>query len=292
MDVTLALGGGGTRGAAHIGVLRVLEREGYRVRAVAGTSAGSIIGALFAAGYTPDQIQSALGEIDFANVYGSLLSDGAGLLGISGLSDWLKKHLGVLTFAELKLPLAVIAVDLDTHREVVFREGVVMEAILGSIAVPGFFPPHELNGMRLIDGGALDPVPVRNARAMAPDLPVVAVVLTPPLGEDDSAWALPMHVPSPIVRGITRLRITRAFGVFIDSIDIIQRSMAEMRLEVDKPEVIIRPNVTGMNLLDKVDLDDVSRRGEIAALNVLPDLKRATSWSGRLLRTLNLRFSK
>ncbi len=105
IEFTLALGGGGTRGAAHIGVLRVLVREGCRIRGISGTSIGSIIASLFAAGYSPDQIEERVASIDFTRLYGRLLSDGPGLLGISGIHKWLEEHLGSRYIRESANPL-------------------------------------------------------------------------------------------------------------------------------------------------------------------------------------------
>jgi NTE family protein len=290
MDITLALGGGGTRGAAHVGVLRKLENEGFRIHSIAGTSIGSIIAALYASGRTPDEIQALFAAVDPPKLYGWPLSDGPGLLGISGIAAWLHDQFGEMTFSELHLPVAMVAVNLDTHREVILHEGRVVDAILGSIAIPGIFPPHMLGEHRLIDGAVLDPVPVRAARALAPKLPVFAVVLTPKLDTPADPWTVPIPgiVPQPLVRQFIHLRITQAFGIFLDSIEIVQRSLAELRLEADKPDIIIRPNVIGINILEKVDVDDVVRRGEDAVQAVLPALKRISSWHGRILRAFNL----
>ncbi len=289
MDISIALGGGGSRGASHIGVLRVLEREGYRIRAVAGTSIGSIVGALYASGRTPDQIEEIFSSVDQSKLYGWPLSDGPGLLGVRGITEVLKTHLGESTFSDLKLPCAAVAVDLKSNREIILQEGSVVDAILGSIAVPGLFPPKDHHHFCLIDGGTLDPIPVRAARALAPGLPVVAVTLMPPLDAPATPIGIiSLSVSQTLVNQIARLNITQAFRIFADSVDIGSRAMAELRLEIDAPEVIVRPEVNGINLLDKVDVPEIARRGERAAEAVLPELKRAVSWAGRLRRTLGL----
>jgi len=289
MEITLALGGGGSRGAAHIGVLRVLEREGYRIQGIAGTSVGSIIASLYAAGFTPDEIESRITSIDFTRLYGRLLSDGPGLLGVSGIQSWLQSHLGERTFASLRIPCAVVAVDLVTRREITFREGGVLDAILGSIAVPGFFPPHHYGEYELIDGGILDPVPVRAARSLAIKLPTVAVALSSPPEGPYSSWGAPLPVPQVIAHGLTRFRITQAFGIFLGAVDIGQRSIAALRLDTDRPDIIIRPDVAGVAFLDAVDVKEVAHRGEVATTKVLSELKHATSWQARLVRRWNLR---
>jgi NTE family protein len=288
MDITLALGGGGSRGAAHVGVLRILEREGFRVRGIAGTSVGSIIASFYAAGFSPDEIEKRITDIDFTRLYGRLLSDGPGLLGVTGIQNWLRMHLGERTFASLRIPCAVVAVDLATRREITFRDGSVVDSILGSIAVPGIFPPHDYGEFRLIDGGTLDPVPVQAARELAPKLPVAAVVLASPPEGPYTSWNISLPVPQLIADRLIRFRITQAFGIFLEAVDIGQRSISALRLEVDKPEVLIRPNVTNVSFLGDIDVKEVVQRGEAGAREALPELKRAVSWQARLARRLNM----
>ncbi|PWH18336.1 MAG: patatin [Anaerolineae bacterium] len=286
MDITLALGGGGARGAAHLGVLRVLEQEGFRIRAIAGTSIGSIIGALYARYQSAEKLTRIMQSVDQSKLYGWPLSEGPGLLGVRGVHDFLRQHLGDATFNDLDIPCAAVAVDLNSNREIVLQQGRVLDAIMGSIAVPGLFPPKQYNEYLLIDGGTLDPVPVRAARALAPNLPVVAVSLMAPLDAPKTPLSLPIPVPEPLAQQIARLTIAQAVRIFVDAIDIGQRQMTELRLQLDRPEVLIRPDVVGISLLDRVDIAEVARRGEIAALHSLPRLRRVVSWQARLFRSL------
>ena len=288
MDISIALGGGGSRGHAHIGVLRRLEQEGFRVRAVAGTSAGGIIAALYAAGYTPDEMESRFAKLDQSKFFGRTSKDGPGLLGLSGAHKVLDELLGERTFSDLQIPCAVAAVDIKTAHEVVLSKGRVVDAVLATIAVPGIFPPKEFDNHQLVDGGVLDPVPVSVARSLAPNLPVVAVVLTP-LVETSGALAhlpLPVPVPAPIVERITHTRIAQAFSIFIGAVDAGGRMITELRLQVDDPEVVIRPDVDHIGLLDTVDVHAVVRAGEKATDAVLPELKRAVSWHRRMRRKM------
>ncbi len=280
MDISLALGGGGARGAAHIGVLRVLEKAGYKVKAIAGTSIGSMVASIYATGKTADEVEQIFAAVDQSRLYGWPLSDGPGLLGMRGITDFLRVQLGERTFDDLVIPCAVVAVDLNSNREIILQEGHVVDAVSGSIAIPGIFPPKEYHSYLLVDGGVLDPVPVRAARALAPGLPVVAVSLMPPLDVPSTPLTLP--VPKPIAQTIERLNITQAMKIFADSIDIGQRQMTELRLKQDQPEVLIRPAVNDINILDNVSVAEVSRRGEMATLEALPALRRATHWSRRL----------
>ncbi len=284
MDITLALGGGGARGAAHLGVLRVLEREGFQIRAVAGTSIGAIIGALYASGLNAEQLENLFSTVDQSKLFGWPLSDGPGLLGVRGIAELLRTSLNDARFDELKLPCAAVAVDLNSNREIILQEGNVTDAILGSMAIPGIFPPKEIDKYRLIDGGVLDPIPVRAARALFPGLPVVAVSLMDPLEVPATPLNLPPNVPRQLIDQLARLNITQAFRIFTDAIDIGQRQMAELRLKIDAPEVVICPNVTDIHLLDRVNVPEIARRGERAAELVLPELRRSVSLLARASR--------
>jgi NTE family protein len=284
MDIALALGGGGSRGYSHIGVIRRLEQEGYRVHAVAGTSAGGIIGSLYAAGYTPDEMEARFSKLDQSKLFGRSGNEGPSILGFSGATKFLEEMLGDLTYENLKLPCSVVAVDIKTAREVVLNQGCVVDAILATGAVPAIFPPQQIGDHQLVDGAVLDPVPVSVARSMAPNLPVVAVVLSPMLSQERDLLPLrfPTRIPTPIVEQLFRLRLTQALNIYLQATDIGSRMLTELRLKLDAPEVIVRPNVEGIGLLDKVDVHQVIKMGEEAMDKAIPELRRATSWSTRM----------
>src|SRR3989304_9750733 len=119
MDISIALGGGGARGNAHIGVLRRPVKENFRIRAVAGTSFGGIVASMFAAGYSPDEIEEIFVKVDQTKLYDRKPGDGPSLLGLSAVDLWLDEVLGKRTFADLKIPRALTAVDLNSGLEVV-----------------------------------------------------------------------------------------------------------------------------------------------------------------------------
>jgi NTE family protein len=289
MDVSIAFGGGGSRGAAHIGVLRVLERSNIKICAVAGTSIGSIVAAFYASGYSPDEIEKIFSHVDQSKLYGWPLADGPGLLGVRGIQSFLEKYLGNSKFDDLQIPCAAVSVDLNSNREIILQNGSVIDAILGSIAVPGLFVPKELDGYKLIDGGTLDPVPVRAARALRPGLPIVAVTLMLPLDSPATPIGIvSLPASNPFTKQIARMNITQAFRIFADSVDIASRQMAELRLMLDKPEVIVRPAVNGINLLDRVNIHEVVHIGEIATEVILPKLLNEFSLKANLSRKIRL----
>jgi NTE family protein len=286
MDIAVALGGGGARGYSHIGVLRRLEQEGFQVRAVAGTSAGGIIGTLYAAGYTPDEMEARLVKLDQTKLFGRSSGEGPSILGLGGATKVLEELLGDLTFEKLRLPCAVVAVDIKSAREVVLSAGCVVDAVLATSAVPAIFPPQQIGEHQLVDGAALDPVPVSVARSLAPNLLTVAVVLTPLLGKERNLLSLyfPSRIPAPIVERLSHLRLAQALSIYIQATDAGARMLTELRLKLDAPDVIVRPNVEGIGLLDTVDVHKVVQLGEEALDAVLPNLKRAANWPNRLRR--------
>jgi NTE family protein len=290
MDISVALGGGGVKGNAHIGVLRVLEREGFHIRALAGTSAGGLWGSFYAAGFSPDEIERQMIAHDHTLLYKRQPGDGPAVMGLGGLVQLLEEVFGDCTFEQLRLPFAVTAVDLELARRVVLRSGRVIDAILATIAVPGVFPPKEIDGRLLIDGGVMDPVPISLARVLAPGLPVVAVVLSPPVDQ----WRNPVKPrllsTLPFLGSyISRHRFTRALDIFMRSVDIGGALLTEQILELERPEVIIRPAVPYIGLLDPVDVAEVARIGERAAEAALPQLYHVVSWRGRLSNRISRR---
>lgn len=268
-EITLALGGGGVKCYAQIGVLRVLEREGFQVRGIAGTSAGGIVAALYAAGFSPDEIQQFHEKLDMRAVLKRSVGEGPGLFGLKRAREAYRTLLGERTFNELKIPLALTSVDLTTGQAQLLTEGPVLDALMIAVAIPGLFAPTPRGGKVLLDGGALHPVPVSAARALAPECPTVAVALFPPYAE----WArhpFPNLLQSvPILRRIARWRLVQAFSIYVRAMDISQRMLAELRLETEKPDLIIRPQVDHLGLFDPVNIGDIAQSGEAETQRVL-----------------------
>jgi NTE family protein len=288
MDITLALGGGGAKGNSHIGVIRRLEKEGFRIKGIAGTSFGGLVAAYFALGYSPDQIEDMFSLLDQALLYGHAPGEGPSLLGLAGATNWLEGSLSDHTFEDLKLPCILTAVDLRSGNEVLFSNGRLVDAILGSIALPGIFPARYIGDQELVDGAVLDPVPVVPARSLAPRLPVVAVVLTAPIGGPAQPWNIPVpsYLPRTLVERLSKMRYALALDTFMRSLDIVARAVTQYRLEVDRPDVIIRPRVTEIDTLDRVDVHAVARKGEEAVEEALPELKRLFTWPERFRRVM------
>jgi NTE family protein len=288
MNITLALGGGGAKGNSHIGVIRRLQKEGFNIEAVAGTSFGGIVAVFFALGYSPDEIEDMFAELDQKELYGQGESEGPSLLGLGGATKWLNETLGDRTFADLKLPCILTAADLGTASEILLSEGSLVDAALATIAIPGIFPAKLTGEFELVDGGALDPVPVAPARSLKPGLPVIAVVLSSPMGKPAQTWNIPLpdYLPQTLISRISKMRYTQALDVFLRSLDMVTRAVTEYRLEVDKPEFIIRPVVQDIDILDSVDVHKVARKGDEAVEAVLPELKKIFAWQNRLRRAI------
>jgi len=292
MEISLALGGGGSKGIAHLGVLRCLEREGFQIRALAGTSVGAVVGAIYAAGNSVDDMFELFRSVDQSRLYGRQPGDGPALLGVAGVNRVLQEMLGERNFADLRIPFAASAVDMLTEEEIVLKHGRVIDAALASMALPGIFPPFQWGERLLVDGGLLNPVPVAPARSLAPALPVVAVVLSDPNPQPAEILEPPSFLDYvPVLRQIARLRAAQAFNIFLHSINISNRYLTEMRLRLDKPDVIIRPDVTGIGLLDRVEIEDVARRGEQVVMENLLALRQAFGWRSKLARKLAYRLA-
>jgi NTE family protein len=233
----LALGGGGGKGAAHIGVLHALGVLGVPIDVVAGTSIGGIVAALYGAGYDPFEIEQWFLKATARRI---LERDptSSGLLGTRRIELLLREAIGDRTFADTRVPLAMVAVDIGTAEEVILREGSLVEAVLATIAVPGVFPPHTRGDRVLVDGGVLNNVPVDVARGLAGrviavDLGMIAptFVVQPPVEELSVIWSPRRWLP--------RTQITIAER----ALSIMMAQLTEHRLKLHPPDVLLRPSV-------------------------------------------------
>jgi NTE family protein len=163
MKLGLVLSGGGARGVAHIGVLKALEEMGVKFSVVSGTSAGSIVGSLYAYGYSPDEIFALIKSLSiFKSVRPAWTW--AGLLRMDGLQELLLKHIPENSFEKLKLPLTVAATEIRKGRIEYFTSGELIPAVLSSCSIPAVFNPMSFKGGLYVDGGLFDNLPVRPIR--------------------------------------------------------------------------------------------------------------------------------
>jgi len=290
--ISLALGGGGTKGIAHIGVIRQLEKEGFEIRTIAGTSAGGIVGALYSYGLPIDEIIELSRRLNFSDIFQRSSDDGPSLLGLRGLHNQLDQVLGDINFSDLKIKFATVAVDTNLGLPVILNQGKVVEAIQATIAVPGIFPAKKIGDLNLVDGGVLDPVPVTTARWLNPDTPVVAINLIPPLDKwpESPKMYIPPFVPIPqfIVNQLNQFRLSQAMHVFINSMEIMMNLVAELKLKVDKPDVLICPDVFSYTMFDKVDVDDMVKIGEEAVKRSADELNKLFDVRSRVSRWLRV----
>ncbi|MCE5207183.1 MAG: patatin-like phospholipase family protein [Chloroflexi bacterium] len=176
-SIGLVLSGGGARGLAHIGVLRVLESAGVPVDYLAGTSMGGVIAAGYAAGMSSYDLErealAATRKRHMLHLADPGLPNG-GLIRGRRIFEFFQQEFGEKTFSDLRIPLALVTVDLKTHQEVVLREGPLALAVRATTSLPGLFMPVEMNGWRLVDGGVLNNLPIDVVRKMGAEV-VIAV---------------------------------------------------------------------------------------------------------------------
>lgn len=273
--IALALGGGGIKGVSHIGVLRKLEQHGFQICGISGTSIGGLVGVLYALGYSVDEIEGMFSDFKLTKIYGQMREHEPSFLGLAGLTRRLNEVIGDRTFADLKLPLAVTAVWVEYGRVVTLREGPLVDALLASMALPGVFPMKTINRMGLVDGGMLNAIPVAAARSLVEShCPVIAVGLTAPLGVPATMQRIyfPKFIPHWLAEAIKRLRFMQALDVLLLSQDMMMRALTKLHLEKEPPDLIIRPAVEHLNMLQPASTHDLIARGENAVDASLPQL--------------------
>ena len=161
--IGIALSGGGIKGLCHAGVLKALEEQGIKPDIISGVSAGAVVGALYADGYSPDEIAKLFEDISFRQMTKFRIPDG-GLFRIDAFENFIFKNMRAKTFEELKIPLRIVATNLDQGQSVVFNKGNLIDPIVASCSVPVLFTPKKINGIHYVDGGVLKNFPVSTIR--------------------------------------------------------------------------------------------------------------------------------
>lgn len=268
MKFGLALGGGGARGAAHIGVLIELENMGLKPDFVTGTSIGGLVGALIADGLDSTQIIQVFRRMRFGKLYSPPWLKPA-FMNNDKLQKLLEKSLGRPTFADLKIPLAVVTTNLVTRREVILKEGDVVQAVLATTAFPVVLPHVDWHGQILIDGGVLNNTPFNIAQEWGADF-VLAVDLanSAPFGTE-----LPYPTPNNfLTRLLTRAQRDPMYQAVSTLADILTSQNVNDHLEESKPDIMLRPNMATIGLFDFHRLDEGIAAGREAAQAVEPQL--------------------
>lgn len=270
----LALGGGSARGFAHIGVLEVLRDEDVPVHAIAGTSIGSIIGGLAAAGTLDDHVERllALNPTQLLGLASPTVSRQGLFHGRKGVK-FLRELTGSLRIEDLATPFAAVATDADTGEEIHVVDGDLADAMRASFSIPGVFSPQRLGERWLVDGGVTAPVPVAAARALGADV-VVSVNLINRNREGDASSPAPSETASA---ESARTDPPSIATVLIKSFDWMQVTLAELQLTQHPPEVAIEPRVGSYSLLDFRRGREMVESGREAARAALPAIRAVLS---------------
>jgi NTE family protein len=274
--VGLVLSGGGARGFAHIGVLRVLERHAIAPHVIAGTSMGAILGALYAAGTRADELYAIAEELSWRELIDLSLS--AGLLKGEKLRAFLEDHLPD-TFEELDVPLAVTTTDVETGEQVVFLEGPLVPAVRASACYPGAFEPVTIQGRTLADGGIVNNLPVEAAAILQATFTIASDV-TPPRR---TGYVSPAEEGSWWERMLATVRLERRnpmVQMLLRGSDIMQALLTDIQYTLHPADVRIRLAMPEIRVESFRDFRAIVRHGEEAAAaalqqpGVLDELRR------------------
>jgi len=284
--IGLALGSGGARGWAHIGVIEALEEAGYEIGWVAGTSMGSLVGGAYASGRLESLKQIVL-RLDWKQVFYYFFEvtfPRSGLIDGTKIAGFVREHLGDVDIADLSMPFRAVATDVMTGREVVLSQGDLIDVIRASISIPGIFTPVARDGRTLVDGGLVNPVPVDIARSMGAPFVVAVDVnhgrlsgrasgdgarrnaarLLPKIAprgarKDDSRFVKELNrrieafdesVLAPVRKWVLKEGMPNVFDVLGNSIRIMEAQIADARLRIDAPDMLVRPVVGDLNVME------------------------------------------
>jgi len=302
--VGLVLGSGSSRGWAHIGAIEALEEAGVPIHAIVGCSVGSYIGAIFASGGLDSLKQFILG-MDGKKMfsYFDVVIPRSGLLdGNKKLREFLSGHTDAETFEELRIPLKMVATDLESGDKVVMKSGNLFTALRASMSMPGLFAPVAAKGRWLVDGGLVDPVPVGVARAMGVDV-VIAVDLNSGLvsraqrdrlvKNADAETSPPPEYRNEMARKLSdhyaeaEETFTQKIKSFLNiddttpdimetvssAIGIMQDRITRINLAVEPPDILVQPRLGEMSLMDFGQVEKAIEEGYRGVMDHLEDIK-------------------
>ena len=250
--VGLALGGGAARGFAHVGVIQVLEEAGIRPSLVVGTSAGSLVAAIYASGKTGAELQQIALTMEEATITDwTLPIFNNGMLRGDALARYVNRQVGLKVIEDMPLPLGVVATDLQSGQGMLFQRGDTGMAVRASSAVPAVFQPVKISGREYVDGGLVSPVPVRFARQMGAELVIGVDISSPPEGN--------------LASGVLQI-LLQTFSIMGKSINTF---------ELKEADVVVRPPLSGVGSSDFGSRRRSIEAGRQAMLQMLPQLKAA-----------------
>lgn len=246
--LALVLGGGAARGFAHIGVIEVLEEAGIRPDLVVGTSAGSLVAALYASGKSGAQLAALAASMDEAAIT-DWSFPGRGLIRGEALGRFVREQTGGLAIEKMRIPLGIVATDLDNGSPILFQRGDPGVAVRASSAVPAVFRPVRIGGREYVDGGLVSPVPVRFARQMGAELVIAVDITELPDGADTGDM----------------------LSLLLQTFTIMGRSINQF--EMRDADIALRPRLRGVTSVDFAARAQSIEAGREAALAALPQLK-------------------
>jgi NTE family protein len=279
----LVLSLGAAPGLAHIGVIKVLSQNNIQFDAVAGSSIGAFIGACFARHGDVAKVEKAFLEIDLKEIPKlidpriSVLSKG--LVSGEKVKKFLESIIGDIEFKDLKIPLAVIATDVNTGEEVVFKEGSVLDAVRASISMPGVFVPVKIDDRYLIDGGSVNPLPVDIVKKMGSEYIVVSNIVPSPIKRETSLQGKKdkkQNIASAFLKRIFTQKnededMPDMFSVVAQAMHITEYKIASSRLE--EADFVITPDISGIDTLDFTKAKEAIKKGEEAAMKEMEKIK-------------------
>ena len=246
--VGIALGGGAAKGFAHIGVIKMLEANGITPVVVSGTSAGSVVGALYASGMDAFEMQQQAFALDEAKIRDVSLFSGGVIKG-QKLQDYVNELVGQRSIERMRKPFAAVSTQLETGKRTVFTRGNTGQAVRASSSIPGVFEPVAIGKLHYVDGGIVSPVPVDAARALGADF-VIAVDISTRAGG---------KTPDSLLGNVNQ------------SITIMGQTLG--RQELARADVVIRPSVNDIGPADFEQRNNAIMQGEKAALAAMPQIR-------------------
>lgn len=273
--LTLALGGGGVKCAAQAGVLAVLEEENIPLGPLVGCSGGGLVAVLYGAGLSPQAIREFLHDIHLLEAWEPNPAARA-LFSITTIRQQLHDVLGDRTFADLRHPVAALSFDMRSYQPVFITEGLLSDAVIATMAIPGLLPGIMTEDQWLVDGGLAEIIPVTWARRLAHTAPVVALDVlrhVAPAQENENIVEERGAMVS-VLQFSRQFQITTMLGAVYETLRIMMNRQAELITRLNPPDLLVCPPVGHIGLFAFDEARHAYQAGVNTARDLLPDLRR------------------
>ena len=272
--VGLVLGSGAARGLAHVGILKALHDHHIPIDIITGTSIGAFFGAIYASGMHPDEMLEktlALNWFQILDLIDPIINK-SGLIRGNRIEEFIRSLIGNIEFSDLKIPFSCQCTDINTGKLITIKNGNLAQAVRASLSVPGLMIPFNYNDKQLVDGGLVDPIPVKEAQILGADI-VIAANVTTDVDQYTNHKSKKKSGFFSKLKPSNYIRIPSTYQIILQSIYIMESEIARHNLIANPPDILIKPKIDQFRLYEFYKTQEIVQTGIDATVIYLDQIK-------------------